>query len=110
MPKALAALMRSASARSAYTKLDWQPAGEFKVREVGAFEVRKRFSALLDQVERGSEIVVTRRGRAVAKLVPTGSGFDRARAKRAADGLREASKGIKLRGLKIRDLINRGWP
>lgn len=79
------------------------------MREVGAFEAKNRFSALLDQVERGSEIVITRRGRAVAKLVPTGSRFDRARAKRA-DGLREASKGVKLRGLKIKDLINQGRP
>ena len=70
------------------------------MREVGAFEAKNRFSVLLDQVERGSEIVITRRGRAVAKLVPTGSRFDRARAKRAADGLREASKGVKLRGSK----------
>ena len=80
------------------------------MREVGALEAKNKFSALLDQVERGSEIVITRRGRAVAKLVPTGSGFDRARAKRAADGLREASKGVKLRGLKIKDLINLGRP
>lgn len=80
------------------------------MREVGAFEAKNRFSALLDQVERGSEIVITRRGRAVAKLVPTGSRFDRARAKRAADRLREASKGVKLRGLKIKDLINQGRP
>ena len=107
MPKALAALIRSTSSDGAYTKLDWQLAGEFKMREVGASEVRNKFSALLDQVERGSEIVVSR-GRAVAKLVPAGSGFDSARAERAADGLRQASKGVKLRGLKIKDLINQG--
>lgn len=77
---------------------------------VGAFEAKDKFSALLDQVESESEIVITRHGRAVAKLVPTGSGFDRAQAKHAADGLREACKGIKLRGLKIKDLINRGRP
>jgi prevent-host-death family protein len=78
------------------------------MREIGAFEAKNKLSALLDQVERGSEIVITRRGKPVAKLVPPGSGFDRARAKRAADGLREASKGLKLRGLKIKDLINQG--
>ncbi len=107
-PKALAGLIRSASSEGAYIKLDWQLAGEFKMSEVGVLEAKNKFSVLLDQVERGSEIVITRRGKAVAKLVPHGSGFDRARAKRAADGLHKASKGVKLRGLKIKDLINEG--
>jgi len=65
-------------------------------------------SALLDQVERGAEMVITRRGKAVPKLVPAGPGFDREKARRAAAGLREASKGARLRGLKIKDLINEG--
>ena len=43
------------------------------MREVGAFEAKNKLSALLDQVERGSEIVITCRGRPVAKLVPPGS-------------------------------------
>ena len=36
---------------------------------VGAFEAKTHLSALLDRVERGEEIVITRRGRAVARLV-----------------------------------------
>ena len=80
------------------------------MREVGAFEAKNKLSALLDQVERGSEIVITRHGRAVAKLVPSGPGFDRDKAKRAIAGLLKASKGLSLRGLKIKDLINQGRP
>lgn len=38
--------------------------------EIGTFEAKTRFSALLDQVEKGQEITITRRGRAVARLVP----------------------------------------
>ncbi len=39
--------------------------------EIGAFEAKNRLSALLDQVERGGEeVVITRHGRAVARLVP----------------------------------------
>ena len=57
------------------------------MREVGAFEAKNRLGALLDQVERGEEIVITRRGKPVAKLVPAGSGFDRAKARRAVAGL-----------------------
>jgi prevent-host-death family protein len=37
--------------------------------EVGAFEAKTKFSALLDRVEKGEEIVITRKGLAVAKLV-----------------------------------------
>jgi prevent-host-death family protein len=77
------------------------------MREVGTFEAKNKLSELLDQVEHGAEIVITRRGKAVAKL-PAVPGFDRERAKRAAAGLREASKGVRLRGLKIKDLVNEG--
>jgi prevent-host-death family protein len=80
------------------------------MREIGSFQAKNQLSALLDQVEHGAEIVITRRGKAVARLVPADPGFDRKKAKRAASGLREASKGIMLRGLKIKDLINEGRP
>jgi len=47
--------------------------------EVGTFEAKNRLGALLDRVEHGEEIVITRRGKPVAKLVPDGPGFDRAK-------------------------------
>lgn len=37
---------------------------------VGAFEAKTRFSALLDRVERGERIIIERRGKPVAELVP----------------------------------------
>jgi len=37
---------------------------------VGAFEAKTHLSALLDRVERGEEVTITRHGRAVARLVP----------------------------------------
>ena len=40
------------------------------MREVGAFEAKNRRGALLDQVLRGEEIVITRHGKEVARLVP----------------------------------------
>ena len=80
------------------------------MQEIGSFEAKNKLSALLDQVERGAEIVITRHGRAIARLVPAGPGFDRKKAKRAAAGLREASKGVMLRGLKIKELIDEGRP
>jgi prevent-host-death family protein len=37
---------------------------------VGTFEAKTHFSQLLERVERGEGIVITRRGKAVARLVP----------------------------------------
>jgi len=38
--------------------------------EINVKEARKRLSFLLDQVEEGNEIVILRRGKKVARLVP----------------------------------------
>jgi prevent-host-death family protein len=78
--------------------------------EVGAFEAKNKLSALLDQVEQGAEITITRRGRAIAKLVPAEASFDREKARRAADNLLARSKGVTLGGLKIKDLVDEGRP
>lgn len=40
------------------------------VKEVGAFEAKTHLSRLLDEVEQGSHIVITRHGKAVAELAP----------------------------------------
>jgi prevent-host-death family protein len=40
------------------------------VKEVGVLEAKTHFSALLDEVTGGAEIVITRHGRPVAKLSP----------------------------------------
>jgi hypothetical protein len=40
--------------------------------------------------------------------VPAGPGFDLAKARRAGLGLLEASRGVTLGGLKIKDLISEG--
>ncbi|MFN3673970.1 MAG: type II toxin-antitoxin system Phd/YefM family antitoxin [Bosea sp. (in: a-proteobacteria)] len=39
---------------------------------VGAFEAKTKFSELLDRVAGGEEVVVTRRGKTVARIVPEG--------------------------------------
>jgi prevent-host-death family protein len=40
------------------------------MNQIGAFEAKNTLGTLLDRVERGEEIVITRHGRAVARLVP----------------------------------------
>lgn len=43
------------------------------MQTIGAFEAKTHFSALLEKVEKGEHIVITKHGHPVAKLVPTGS-------------------------------------
>jgi prevent-host-death family protein len=64
--------------------------------QIGAFEAKNTLSALIDRAEHGEEIVITRRGRPVAKLVPFRDipGHDRAR--EAAKQLRDRAKSSKL--------------
>ncbi len=78
------------------------------MRKVGSFEAKNTLGALLDRVERGEEVVITRRGKDVARLVPAHSGIDRVRAQNAARGLMELSRGLTLGGLSIKELINEG--
>ncbi|MDN5751737.1 MAG: type II toxin-antitoxin system prevent-host-death family antitoxin [Nitrosospira sp.] len=80
------------------------------MREIGAFEAKNKLGTLLDRVENGEEILITRHGKAVARLVPAEPGFNRAKARQAARGLLEASRGVTLGGLEIKDLINEGRP
>jgi prevent-host-death family protein len=44
------------------------------VRTAGVREARQNLSALLDEVKKGREVVITERGRPVAKLVPPDRG------------------------------------
>jgi prevent-host-death family protein len=41
------------------------------MKEVGVLEAKTHFSALLDEVSAGAEVLITRHGKAVAKLVPS---------------------------------------
>jgi prevent-host-death family protein len=76
--------------------------------DVSTLEAKNRLRALLTEVARGAEITITRRGVPVAKLVPVGPTFDRTKAQRAAAGLRDASRGATLGGIKIKDLVDEG--
>ena len=80
------------------------------MREIGAFEARNKLGTLLDWVADGEEVLITRRGKAVAWLVPAEPGVDRVRARQAADNIRARSVGARLGGLKIEDLVDEGRP
>jgi prevent-host-death family protein len=79
------------------------------MRTVGVFDAKNRLTALLDEVERGGEVLITRRGKPVARLVPVNPGFDREKARRAAEGLWEFGRNLSLGDdLTIRELIEEG--
>ena len=59
---------------------------------VGAFEAETHFAQLLERVQRGEEIMITRRGRAVARLVPAAATPDPEIALAAFRRLRERAK------------------
>ncbi len=75
---------------------------------VGVFEAKNRLTALLDEVEGGAEVIITRRGKPIARLTPIEAGFNKERARRAAEGLRATSKGLTLGGLTLKELIGEG--
>lgn len=79
------------------------------MRHVGAFEAKNKLAELLDAVESGEEITITRRGKPVARLVRHDAGQDRERAVAAARRIMELRKGLTLGDdVTIRDLIDEG--
>jgi prevent-host-death family protein len=64
--------------------------------EVGAFEAKNKLSELLDRVEKGEEIVVTRHGKPVARLVPMSPGIDRMQADAALQRMRDRAVQARL--------------
>jgi prevent-host-death family protein len=77
------------------------------MKTVGAFEAKTHLTALLRRVSLGETIQITRRGIPVAKLVPPGDD-EKKDVGRTVRELRQARSALKLRGLKIRELIDEG--
>ncbi|MGH8729483.1 MAG: type II toxin-antitoxin system Phd/YefM family antitoxin [Burkholderiales bacterium] len=75
---------------------------------IGIYEAKSRLSDLLDKVRSGKEIIITRHGEPVAKLVPMNprAALDRARTVRE---VRALSKRLNIRaGTSLRKLIDEG--
>jgi antitoxin (DNA-binding transcriptional repressor) of toxin-antitoxin stability system len=63
--------------------------------ECGAFEAKNRLGSLLDRVEAGEEVLITRHGKPVARLVAPGVHLGKqARAQEAAQRIRDRAKSI----------------
>ncbi len=74
---------------------------------VDAFEAKTRLSALLDRVEAGDEVVITKHGRPVARLVGA-QAIDRPRVNAAFAKLKAVRKGTTLGGLSRKALREEG--
>jgi prevent-host-death family protein len=74
---------------------------------IGSFEAKNRLSELLQLVENGGEVTITRHGKAVARLVPA-QGNDLDKRKEAIEWLKRTRKERSLDGTTIKDLINQG--
>jgi prevent-host-death family protein len=74
---------------------------------VGAFEAKTQLSALLERVARGEEVVITKHGRPVAKLVPAAA-HDRERVAATIRKLKELRKNVTLGGLSWQELRDEG--
>ena len=75
--------------------------------EVGAFDAKTHLSSLLDKVTLGEEVLITRRGRPVARLVPAEQA-ERADAEGVIEELLKLRCGLKLRGLNWKQLRDEG--
>jgi prevent-host-death family protein len=76
---------------------------------VGIFEAKNRLSELVDRAARGEEIVITRRGEQVARLMPPQASDALVQAQALAARIRKSRAGQKLGGgASIRELIEEG--
>ena len=76
---------------------------------VGAFQAKTHLSALLDKVVAGEEVVITKHGKPVARLVGARE-IDRARIKEAFEKLKALRKGTALGGISWKALRDEGRP
>ena len=76
------------------------------MREVGAFEAKNKLSELLDLAEGGEEVVITRHGKEVARLVPPKGTVNRDEAREAIRRIRERAEKAKL-GITLEEAL--GW-
>ncbi len=66
------------------------------MREFGAFEAKNKLGQLLDLVEQGEEVLITRHGKQVARLVPARPVHNREQARAAVRRIRERAEAQKL--------------
>ncbi|NNE63114.1 MAG: type II toxin-antitoxin system prevent-host-death family antitoxin [Gammaproteobacteria bacterium] len=77
------------------------------MNKIGAFEAKTHLSALLDKVNHGEEFIITRRGKAIARLIPAEKA-NRAEVYHIIDELISLRKDVTLNGENWKDLRDEG--
>lgn len=77
------------------------------MESIGAYEAKTHLSELIERVAHGERITITRHGVPVAMLVPPDNRPNQSAAE-VVDEIRELRKGLKLKGLSIRRMIEEG--
>lgn len=75
--------------------------------EVGAFEAKTHLSYLLEQVSRGAEVTITKRGKAIARLVPIEQA-EQSRVSATINELLSLRKEVTLQGADWKELRDEG--
>ncbi len=75
---------------------------------VGAYEAKTHLSELLEKVEAGQEITITKHGAPVAKLVPVKKEASLEERTAAIMRIQRLAKGLSLGGLRVKDLVSEG--
>lgn len=76
------------------------------MKQIGVYEAKTQLPRLLDEVERGESVTITRHGRPVARLVPVGG--RRRSVREAIEAIEAFRQGHTLGDLTIRELIEEG--
>jgi prevent-host-death family protein len=76
--------------------------------DIGIYEAKSRLSQLIEKAEAGEEVILTRRGKAVAKIVNVAPAAKRNRALLLRE-IRALSRRVRIpRKLSIADLVGQG--
>ncbi|QSA96920.1 type II toxin-antitoxin system Phd/YefM family antitoxin [Methylococcus sp. EFPC2] len=74
---------------------------------VGAFEAKTHLSSLLERVAGGEEVLITKHGKAIARLVPAHV-LDRASVDESIAKLKALRRGVRLEGWSWKELRDEG--
>ena len=89
--------------------MNHEPLTEAAMITVGTFEAKTHLSTLLDRVAAGEEVVITKHGKPIARLVGARH-IDRARINEAFAKLKTLRMGTTLGGLSWKELRDEGRP
>ncbi len=75
---------------------------------IGSYDAKTRLSELLERVQNGEEITITKHGNPVARLIPIQRQSSESTRRAAILAMREIASRQSLKGLKVKDLKNEG--